>query len=420
MAATTEYAIAGMAPRTAARPESGAEVAALLKSAADAGEAVVAWGAGTKQGMGNPPRAYDLALDVTGLDGVVEYEPADLVVTAQAGTPLAALQRRLGEAGQFLALDPPFHERATLGGTLATNVSGPSRLLYGTARDLVLGMRVATPQGELVKSGGKVVKNVVGYDLNKMHIGGLGTLGIMVEVTFKVHPLPRAEATVAAEFESLETAHEVAGRLFRSVLYPRAVELVRGRLGNLPETRSWGVLMWAAGSPATVERQVRDASGWCNEAGAHSVSRLHGGAHRGLWRSVQEFGRYDSREVSGESREGALLKLTCLPTDVARLCNTVEAQSRAMAGAAPEILAHAGSGVVYISLAPVTAELLADLTGAARALGGAGVIEQRPRELHRTVDPWGPPRDDLKLMQALKEQFDPTGTLSPGRFIGGI
>jgi glycolate oxidase FAD binding subunit len=402
-----------MTPRSSERPGTAEGVAARLKTAADAGEAVVTWGAGSKQGMGNPPRAYDLALDVGALDRVLEYEPADLVVTAQAGTPLRALQLRLSESGQFLALDPPFQERATLGGTLATNASGPSRLLYGTARDLVLGMRVATPQGDLVKSGGKVVKNVVGYDLNKMHIGGLGTLGVMVEVTFKVHPLPRAEATIAADFESLQAAHAVAGRLFRSVLYPRAVELVRAPLEGLPETAGWRVLMWAAGSPATVERQVRDAAAWCTEAGAARTVRLDGAAHQRMWRSVQEFGRMLGPEA-------ALLKLTCLPTDLARLCHTIDGLAQGTAAGRPELVARAGNGVVYARLGAGPAPLLAALAGAARTLGGSGVIEQKPETLARSVDAWGPTRDDFPLMQALKAQFDPTGTLNPGRFVGGI
>src|SRR5919202_2526867 len=212
---STNFAVDGLTPRAVEGPESAEAVAALLRRAAGERQAVVPWGAGTKQGLGNVPRAYDLAFDLSALDQVLEYEPADLVVTAQAGVPLAALQRRWGEAGQFLALDPPYAEQATLGGTLAANASGPSRLLYGTARDLVLGMRVALPSGEVVKSGGKVVKNVVGYDLNKMHIGALGTLGLMVEVTLKVHPLPAAEATVYAEFDRLEAAGNVAGKLFR-------------------------------------------------------------------------------------------------------------------------------------------------------------------------------------------------------------
>ena len=285
-------------PRRCARP-------------AAAGQAVVPWGAGTKQGWGNAPRAYDLALDLSALDRILEYEPADLVVTVQAGTPLAALQRRLGEAGQFLALDPPYAARATLGGTLATNASGPSRLLYGTARDLVLGMQVATPAGDLVKSGGKVVKNVVGYDLNKMHIGGLGTLGVMTEVTFKVHPLPRAEATVGATFGALGPAHEVAGRLFRSVLYPRAVELLRAPTPGLDGgTEDWRVLVWCAGSPATVERQARDAQSWLPGGRGH-LRRPPG---RG--RPPRPMGRRAGVRAGPPPGYAALVKLTALPTRI--------------------------------------------------------------------------------------------------------
>ncbi len=407
------------------RPETAEDVAAALHEADGAGRAVVPWGAGTKQGFGNAPRAYDLALDLTGLDDILEYEPADLVVTAQAGVPLAALQERLGQAGQFLALDPPYAGRATLGGTLATNTSGPSRLLYGTARDLVLGMKVATPVGDLVKSGGKVVKNVVGYDLNKMHIGGLGTLGVMVEVTLKVHPLPRAEATVRATFESLAPAHAAAGLIFRSVLYPRAVELVRragsrDRRGNDGLAGRWEVLVWAAGSPATVERQVRDAMAWCREGGAVETGRLDGPAHQEIWQGVCDFGR-------ALPEDAALLKLTTLPTQVAALVQAVEqtmgeAEGDGALGAAPapDVLAHAGAGVVYATVPQASAPLLHRLMQVAGEHGGTAVVEEAPPDVKLELDVWGPVRDDFPLMQALKAQFDPRGTLNPGRFLGRI
>ena len=412
------YAIDGVMPRRVERPDTPEAVAAHLKSAAEARQAVVPWGTGTKQGMGNAPRAYDLALDLTALDQVVEYEPADLVVIVQAGTRLDALQRRLAAAGQFLALDPPYAERATLGGTLATNMSGPSRLLYGTARDLVLGMRVASPGGDLVKSGGKVVKNVVGYDLNKMHIGGLGTLGVMVEFTLKVHPRPRAEATVVAGFESLSAAHAAAGRLSRSVLYLRAVELVRASLPGLPDDSGWRVLAWAAGSPATVERQVRDATAWCAEGRAVHTLRLDGEAHAAAWRAVREFGR----DITGEA---TLLKLTCLPMQVANLAECVdrfasEARDAGTAGTAPEMVAHAGNGVLYALLTGATPALLQRLTGVAVQGGGSAVVERAPAAIRQQLDVWGPTRGDFRLMQALKAEFDPHAALNPGRFVGGI
>jgi glycolate oxidase FAD binding subunit len=404
------FGVAGLSPSEVARPETPDAVAAALGAAAGAGKAVIPWGSGTKQGWGNAPRRYDLALDLSALDRVLEYEPADLVITAEAGIPLGALQRRLAEAGQFLALDPPYAAASTLGGTLATNASGPSRLLYGTARDLVLGMKVANPAGELVKSGGKVVKNVVGYDLNKMHIGGLGTLGVMVEVTLKVHPLPAAEATAGATFDDLDAAVAAAGRIYRSVLYPRAVELVRAPLPGVPGGRAWGVLVWCAGSPATVERQVRDATAWCREGGARETRRLDGDDHRALWAAVSEFGR-DLPE------DTVLAKLTALPT---RIPDLAAAAGRAHPDGAPQLLAHAGSGVLYAALPGATVPALQALTRDAVALGGAAVLEAAPPAVRETLDVWGPTRDDFPLMQALKAQFDPQGTLNPGRFLGRL
>jgi len=404
------FGVAGLSPSEVARPETPDAVAAALGAAAAAGKAVVPWGSGTKQGWGNAPRRYDLALDLSALDRVLEYEPADLVITTEAGIPLGALQRRLAESGQFLALDPPYAATSTLGGTLATNASGPSRLLYGTARDLVLGMKVANPAGELVKSGGKVVKNVVGYDLNKMHIGGLGTLGVMVEVTLKVHPLPAAEATAGATFDDLAAAVAAAGRIYRSVLYPRAVELVRAPLPGMPAGNAWGVLVWCAGSPATVERQVRDATAWCQEGGARESLRLDGDDHRALWAAVSEFGR-DLPEST------VLAKLTAVPT---RIPDLAAAAARAHPDGAPPLIAHAGSGVLYAALPGATVPVLQALTRAAAALGGAAVLEAAPPAVREALDVWGPTRDDFPLMQALKDQFDPQGTLNPGRFLGRL
>lgn len=409
-------AVAGMTPRSVERPLTGEAVATALHHAGRAGLAVVPWGAGTKQGIGNPLRAYDVALDLSALDAVLAYEPADLVVTVQAGIPLARLGERLTASGQFLALDPPHVEQATLGGTLSTNMSGPSRLLYGTARDLVLGMRVATAGGELIKTGGQVVKNVAGYDLNKMYVGALGTLGVIIEVTLKVHPVPKAEATVVATFPELDEAHTVAGKLFRSVLYPRAVELVRAPLEEAPDSApagTWRVLVWAAGSPTTVARQTRDALAWCQEAGATDTSQLQGNEHAAIWQSVREFGR-------NLAAGAALVKLTCLPSQLAQLATSIDlALNERQAGSAA-ILMHAGSGVMYAILPAASAEQLQAVLQLPRALGGSAVMEQAPLELKRGLDVWGPKRDDFHLMQALKAQFDPHSTLNPGRFVGGI
>jgi glycolate oxidase FAD binding subunit len=407
-AVAQDYELFGSTPTEVARPTAPEDVAIALLAADQAGRTVVPWGAGTKQSWGNPPSRYDVALDLTALDQIVEYEPADLVVTAQAGMALAALQSRLREAGQFLPLDPPFIDRATLGGTIAANASGPSRLLYGTARDFVLGLRVATPQGQLVRSGGRVVKNVVGYDLNKLHVGGFGTAGVIVEVTFKVQPLPAAESTVVAHFAELGSAAAVANRVARSSLFPRAVGL-----GRHFGAAQWNVIVWCGGAPATVERQARDVTSWATEGGATDVMRRDGDEHAKFWQRASDFARHDAGPGL------ACLKLTCLPSQVPAILARVPTER---AG----VLAHAGNGVAYVGISAPTLHDVRPLAAAAHELGGNAVLENAPDALKREIDSWDPAgvaariRTDFDLMRRIKQEFDPHNTLNPGRFVAGI
>ena len=410
-------------PALALSLDSPDAVAAAVGIAAEHAAAVVPYGSGTKVDLGNPPQRYDVALRLHTLDQVLEYEPADLTVTVQAGIRLSAVQRRLAADGQFLALDPP-HAAATIGGILATNASGPSRLLYGSARDLVLGMRFATADGEVAKTGGKVVKNVVGYDLNKMHIGALGTLGVLLEVTFKVAPLPRQERTLWARFADLAEAHGFSGRLCRSQLAPRAVELLdaaAARQCGLPGEAPWLVLFHAAGSPATVARQVSDAAQWAQADGATDCGQLDGDAHADLWTAV--------RALPGTSvPDGVRLKIATLPTEIAAVWDILERAARS-ADATLTRLAHAGSGITYGLFGAQNGNGL-DLAAAATIVtaaqsvvlpsGGSVVVESCPVALKRHLDIWGPTRDDFPIMQALKAQFDPQSLFNPGRFLGRL
>ena len=422
-------AVDGRTPALAVAPASSDGVAAVIGMAAQAEVAIAPRGGGTKVGLGNPLHRYGLALQLGRLDRVLEYEPADLTVTVQAATRLSVLQERLAQAGQFLALDPPHGAQATIGGILATNASGPSRLMYGSARDLVLGMRFATADGQIAKAGGKVVKNVVGYDLNKMHIGALGTLGVMVEVTLKVAPLPSREATLWARFPALAEAHGFAGRLFRSQLGPRAVELLDAAAAqsflwkdDAPREGAWLILMHAAGSPATVSRQLGDAGQWAKSDGAVACGTLEAAEHDALWTAVRE---WPGRPAPG----GLCLKIATLPTDLAAVWEVLD-RAAASVDAKLARLAHAGSGITYALARPsdgagsIATSAAAAITTAVMSValprGGSVVIESCPLELKQHLDVWGPTRDDFPLMQALKEQFDPRGILNPGRFLGRL
>ena len=417
-------AIDDQRPTFAVGPDSPDAVAAAVAMVAEAGAGLAPRGSGTKVGLGNPSQRYDVALRLHRLDQILEYEPADLTVTVQAGVRLSTLQRKLAEAGQFLALDPPHGAEATVGGILATNASGPSRLLYGSARDLVLGMRFATAEGELAKTGGKVVKNVVGYDLNKMHIGALGTLGVMVEMTFKVAPLPRQETTLWARFAGLAEAHGFSGRLHRSQLAPRAVELLDATAAQqcvVPGDEPWLVLFHAAGSPATVARQVSDAMQWAQADGAASYGPLDGDAQVNLWRTV--------RALPGTTVPGGVrLKIATLPTEIVAVWDVLERAARSTDASVSRI-AHAGNGITYALFGAATGPGLelaaaATIVTAAQSVvlpsGGSVVVESCPVALKQHLDVWGPTRDDFPIMQALKAQFDPQSLFNPGRFLGRL
>src|SRR5919201_4924094 len=210
--------IDGLHPISRSTPSSAAELAEALHAADSAGQAVIPYGGGTQLDLGMPPTRADLLLETGQLHRVVEYEPADLTVTVEAGMRFGELQRLLGDNGQFLALDPPADAEASIGGLIATNASGPLRFSYGTARDLVIGTRVANPDGTLTHAGGRVVKNVAGDHLNKLYIGSLGTLGIIVELSFKLAPVPPVMSTALGSFGSLDDVRAVVSAVVHSPL----------------------------------------------------------------------------------------------------------------------------------------------------------------------------------------------------------
>jgi FAD/FMN-containing dehydrogenase len=233
------YVVDGRTPEAVALPGTKEEVAACLLAAAAAEMPVTPWGGGTKMGIGNPPQRLGLVLALKRLNRLLEHEPGDLTATVEAGIPLSALQRALGERGQWLSLDPAHADVATLGGILSTNAAGPRRHLYGSCRDLLIGVTVVTAAGALVKGGGKVVKNVAGYDLARLVCGSEGRLAFVVRASFKLHPLPRAARTLLVETDDTGL---VASRLLGSQLQPSALDVLHpGRVAVLFEGSSRAV-----------------------------------------------------------------------------------------------------------------------------------------------------------------------------------
>lgn len=401
-----DYTIDGLTPKAVVFPASVGEIQDVLRLAAIQHLSVIPAGSGSKLRSGNPPEKVDIVLAMTRINEVVEYEPADLTVTVEAGIQLTALQEKLAENGQFLPLNPPYASRCTLGGIVAANASGPLRLRYGTARNLVLGLRVVHASGTVVKSGGKVVKNVAGYDVNKLYIGSFGTLGILTEMTLKLSPVPARQAILTAQFQEVHEAAKTGLSIVGSQTLPDFVNLLVNSAHPGP-----ALVVGFRGDAETVTWQLEQARRIMELNGAVGVKEREGEPFLQLNNAIQAFA-----EVENDSRT-VIVKVNLKRTDIAEFAENMLTTKPA------EIMALLGSGVLYLKIEQVEglAETLATLRERAVAAHGSLVIESAPPELKQQLDVWGPvaPRA-LNLMQQLKARFDEGNLLNPGRFVSGI
>jgi len=415
------YTIDGILPRLLVRPKSVEAVSQVVAFANQHALTILARGGGSRMNLGNLAGQIDIVVETEQLNHLLEHEGPDLTCHVEAGMTLAALQKELARQGQQLSIDAPAAERSTIGGILATNASGPKRLRYGTARDLLIGLRVVQANGDISRSGGRVVKNVAGYDLNKLYIGSLGTLGIIVEANFKLHPLPVGERTLLLTYSNVEDAMHTVMAIISSQLTPSAVELIDSSAANdmsdtfglhLP-TSGYTLAVNFEGSNLTLERQMHETRLLARHQNAYIGEDLQGEEQQSFWQVV---------------REHMLGTLTCkvvlLPTQIAPYLRQLEHVCRQYDLEAATIV-HAGNGILYIELRPVDAlarlvEAIAVLRRHAGEMRGTLVIERCPVELKRRVSIWGEPGADFGMMQRLKQQFDPQKTFVGGRFLGGL
>ena len=417
------YVLDGRTPEAVALPGSKEEVAAILLVTAEAKMPVVPWGGGTRMGIGAPPKSLGLVLVLKRLNRLLEHEPGDLTATVEAGMTLAALQRELGRRGQWLSLDPAHAEEATMGGILSSNAAGPRRHLYGSCRDLLIGVTVVTAAGSIVKGGGKVVKNVAGYDLPKLFIGAFGTLGVIVEATVKLRPRPDADRLVIARFARLKEAGAAARAVMGSDLLPSALDLLDGEaLRALGQGGADGaaLLIGIDGIPEQVEWQCAEVERLLRPQGLGDM-RVHDGAARDtMWRARGGLGRGAYPETA------AVMRWVVLPAQVANVMEQGTAVAQ-RAGLGAALSAHAGAGIIEAVLAgggradaTSVAGVLSEWREMVRATGGQALIESAPLAVKERVPVWDDPGPSLRIMQRIKSQLDPNGLLNPGRFVGGI
>ena len=425
------YAIDGKKPKVVVTPGTIDEVSKVVARANQQHLAILPKGNGTKMEMGGIPKKMDIVLSTGRLNRITDRDCENLTLSAECGLTLGEVQRGLAKVGRgyFLPLDPPFTDKATLGGIVATNSSGPKRLIYGTARDLIIGMKAVFPNGDVVVSGGKTVKNVSGYDMCKLLIGSYGTLAILCEMTFKLLPLPEKEATLGLSFAALEDADGFVRELRGSPLIPSSIEILNGLAAqkmrySMPPNGRYLVAIGLDGVAESIDRQISEISELGKKHGTLEAVTLDSEKHQAFWVALRDF----FARLTDEYSNVISMKSNFLISKCGEILGSYEKIAQGL-GMDCAFLSHAGNGILYSHVLPGKSfrskvesfvELIEKLTAEAVKNGGGLVVESSPPSIKRKVDVWGQSRSDYLVARRLKEQIDPTGVLNIGRFVGGI
>ena len=427
----SEYAIDGLSPMAVVVPEDRRQVADVMRWAAESGVTVFPRGGGTKTGLGNPPETVGLVMDLSRLNRVIDYQPGDMTATVEAGITLDALQRELAAARQFVPLESPIPGRATVGGTLATGSAGPMAHAYGPPRDWLIGIGVVGADGVATKAGGRVVKNVTGYDLNKLYTGSLGTLGVIVEASFKVSPLQPEECAVVAPFDSMEEATAAGRGLLSLPAGPMSYLAVTGGLARhllsahagtaLSQARREKLggmgLCFFSGRTGAVRRRVEETS----------AALLNGGATDAIL--IEADGALATRQWATDlgwredDTPALALRLTAPRRVIPDL--TADCLRIGLLESPSEALADPGFGVVRLFFWGESdddgfLETVREARKAAQQHGGTAVVEICHPSIKMKLDVWGEEPTSMEIMRRIKQQLDPKRLLNRGRFLGRL
>jgi glycolate oxidase FAD binding subunit len=384
-------------------PDTAAQIATVLRICADAEAKVVPWGGGTAMQVGNLPPQVDLVISTKRLNRLIEHDHANLTVTVQSGATVAMLQSALAGQKQFLPFDPPLPDSSTIGGVISANLNGPKRYSRGGVRDLVIGLKAVLGSGEQIKAGGKVVKNVAGYDLCKLFTGSLGTLAMLAEATLRLAPIPEESATAVAAGSSTELL-ELAHALKASTLLPSAVFLTKGAIKP-----TWLLAASFEGFDASVARQLSEFASLAQRS-ALEIQTYRSRAEGDIWRVIADLPLKSDRLI---------YRMTVPPSSFAPVLSEVE---NLLGRADPLISADLGIGTVWIVVPADSANVthFGKLISLAQQHQGHAILFAAPPEIKIGVDVWGPAPPSISLMREIKNRFDPKAILNPGRFIGAM
>jgi glycolate dehydrogenase FAD-binding subunit len=430
-----KYAVDGHTPSAVVRPGSAEEAAEIVRFAAAEKLAVIPCGGRTKLCIGMPPSRYGIALDMTRLDQVAHYDPGDLTLSVDAGMRLKDLAKMLKAKGQFLPLGAPFFETSTVGGTIASGVDTPLRQGYGTARDYLIGAEFVTGEGARGKSGGRVVKNVTGYDLHKLLIGSLGTLAVITRLNFRTFPRPAVRRGFLAAFKDEQEAVGFRQKVISSPLTPSLLEIVSPEATRilfgagspiaslLAGGSSWHVCAGFEGTQEVCERYTRELPRIAQEAGSQDALLLREAQYAGLAERLREAVPLLMRS----SPQPVVFRFSGLPAETTTLVRAL--RSFAASTWIPSAQVLRGRSALYLALLATGLEeslfkQVAYFWKSVESLRGKiefhASIPYCPAEWKRELNIWGAPRLDVAMMQRVKKAFDPQGILAPGRFVGGI
>ena len=455
---TAQYAVDDVAPKGVVFPKNTDQVAEVVKFANQENLAIVARGSGTKMAMGNPPQKLDLVVCTSRMNHMLDVDTSNLTMTVEAGVKFRDIQARLAtqedrcylpledleaegdeiicsdrsHSGCFIPIDPPYADKATIGGIIATNSTGPRRLLYNLPRDCIIGIRVVAPNGDILGSGGKTVKNVSGYDVSKLMVGSMGTLGILCEMTIRMLPLPEKMETLLCSFTNFSDASAFAEGIFETRLLPAAVEIMNAEayghlsLDDIPDFGSEGyvaAIALEAFEPA-VGRMRTEILEMAKEGGAGADAMLEEQDHRSFWLAMSNLSATLDKKFSG------LIKAKLnYPLSLGK--NIIETGESIFAQANLDYIVqtHAGNGICFTGLlidhkdtaaTDKAVEAMGQLLGRCRKIDGNLVIQSAPAEVKGKLKMWGETGSDFVVMKRLKDRLDPTGIMSPGRFVEGL
>ena len=432
-----EYAIDGVTPKLVARPENAEETAEIVRIAVEEKLGVIPCGARSAVGVGMPPTDYDMALDITRLTGIASYDPGDLTISVNAGMPLADLSRTLAGKQQFLPLAVPFFEKATVGGAIAAGLDSPLRHFYGTPRDFLIGAEFVDGTGAQAKSGGRVVKNVTGYDFHKLLNGSLGTLAVITRVNFRTYPVPVARRGFLASFADETHALGFAKEIGQSVLTPIMLEMLSPECAGLLFERyapfasfcgaqakqEWTVCVGFEGTGEVCERYARELSRLARESSAQNAVAMHDEPFAALLELLREA----PATMRDSGAQAVVMRFTTVPSQLADLLRALRSFAGSSWMTAPVLTRS--SSVVYLSLLPGEGgdTVLKQLEYFWKSVGSLrGKLEFRgallfcPPRWKAALNVWEHVAFDAEMERRVKKAFDPNSVFARGRFAGGL